>query len=428
MERKVVDIQRLKEKYIFFQKKNGLKIFLKPMEKFSTSIALFCTRFGSVNRKFRREKEADFDVVPDGIAHYLEHKLFENEDGSITFELFAKEKALANAQTSFDSTSYYFVSSKANFLNALSILLDFVQNPYFTDENVEKERGIINQEIKMGEDDPFWNTFFACLNGMYKNSAVNVKIAGSVESISKIDKETLYKCYDSFYCPNNMALVLVGNFNEKDVLELLEEKLEEKDMVFVERFVEKEPKEVVQRFCELQMSVQTPVFCLGFKLSPKKGVELLKETIGLKILCELLFGEGSYLYNLFYKNGLVLGSQIEYEILAGENYLALILSGESQDPKKVLEEISREIEKKKTQGIDKEDFMLVKKVIYKDLVQQFSTTDKLAGFFADCFVENVEVLDKIETIVNIDLSEICSYLQELDVNNCNLTITRELEK
>ena len=159
MERKLVEIERLKERFIFIKRKNKLQIFLRPMENFSTAVAVFCTKFGSVNRCFKRKGEENFLKVPDGVAHYLEHKLFENKDGSITFELFAKEKALANAETSFDSTAYYFSSPKENFSNGLSILIDFVQNPYFTDENVEKERGIINQEIKMGEDDPFWNTF-----------------------------------------------------------------------------------------------------------------------------------------------------------------------------------------------------------------------------------------------------------------------------
>ena len=428
MDRKIVEIKRLKEDFIYLKNKSGLKIFLKPMENFSTAVAIFCTRYGSVNRSFRKKGSDEFITVPDGIAHYLEHKLFENEDDSVTFELFAKEKALANAETSFDSTAYYFVSPKKTFVNALKILLNFVQKPYFTDENVEKERGIIAQEIKMGEDDPFWNTFFKCLECMYLKSAINIKIAGSVESIAKIDKEILYKCYDHFYNPNNMALVLAGNFKEEEILELLKTELAEKEAFDVDRIVEEEQKEVVLGFYEMKMPVKTPVFCIGFKIVPKRKEEILKFKIGFKILLEILFGEGSFLYNLFYKKGLVLGSQLDYDIFAGGNYFALILNGESYDPKKVLDEISREIEKKKREGIGEKEFQLVKKTVYKDIVLEFSTPEKLAGFFTDCYIENSDVSMKIEEIVNIKKEDILSCLKEIDLKNCSLVVTSPLDE
>lgn len=427
MEKNIVEIKRLKENFTVLKNESGLTIVLKPMQNFSKAVAVFCTKFGSVDRKFKKRGEKEFLTVPDGVAHYLEHKLFENEDGSISFELYAKEKALANAGTSFEETSYYFSSPPETFINALKILLDLVQNPYFTDENVEKERGIIGQEISMGEDDPFWRTFFGCLKGLYHNSSIKLRIDGSVDSIAKIDKKILYDCYESFYNPNNMALILVGNFNEADVLNLLKMNLNKKDPIFVDRFVENEPEDIVEKFSVMKMSVKTPIFAIGFKISPKKGKEALKFKIGFKILHEILLGEGSFLYDLFYKKGLVLGAELELEILAGENYFAIILMGESENPKEVLDEISQEIKKVKTNGIDKNQFELVKKMVYKDLVEQFSKPEKIAGFVSSCFIEDVEISDKVELIANMKLEDVENCLREIDLNRINLTITEPFE-
>lgn len=427
MEKNIVEIKRLKENFTVLKNESGLTIVLKPMQNFSKAVAVFCTKFGSVDRKFKKRGEEEFLTVPDGVAHYLEHKLFENEDGSISFELYAKEKALANAGTSFEETSYYFSSPPETFINALKILLDLVQKPYFTDGNVEKERGIIGQEISMGEDDPFWRTFFGCLKGLYHNSSIKLRIDGSVDSIAKIDKKILYDCYESFYNPNNMALILVGNFNEVDVLNLLKMNLNKKEPIFVDRFVENEPEDIVEKFSVMKMSVKTPIFAIGFKISPKKGKEALKFKIGFKTLYEILLGEGSFLYDLFYKKGLVLGAELELEILAGENYFAIILMGESEKPKEVLDEISQEIKKVKTNGIDRNQFELVKKMVYKDLVEQFSKPEKIAGFVSSCFIENIEISDKVELIANMKLEDVENCLREIDLNRINLTITEPFE-
>ena len=299
-----------------------------------------------------------------------------------------------------------------------------MQKPYFTDENVEKERGIIGQEINMGEDDPFWKTFFGCLKGLYHNSSIKLRIDGSVDSIAKIDKKVLYDCYESFYNPNNMALILTGNFKEEEVLNLLKNELKEKDPIFVDRFVESEPEDIVEKYSIINMSVKTPIFAIGIKIPPKRGEEILKFKIGFKILHEILFGEGSFLYDLFYRKGLVLGAELDWELLAGENYFAIILTGESENPREVLYEISKEIENKKVQGLDKNQFDLVKKMVYKDLVEQFSEPEKLADFIAGCFIENVEIANKVELIANIKLENVLDCLREINLNKINLTITK----
>ena len=417
MERETVLVENLNESYVKIKHKSGLLVFLKPMKGFSYACSVFTTRFGSVNSCFRRNKDNDFFVVPDGVAHYLEHKLFENEDGSITFELFSKEKAIANAETSFKNTSYYFSSISENFVNALKILVNFVQTPYFTDENVEKERGIIAQEINMYEDSPETVCFFNCLAGMFFKSSIRLKIAGTVESIAKIDKDVLYECYNTFYSPCNMALTIAGNFNELEVLKMLDKELKTKEAVNFENVFDEEPENVRANSVEAAMPIKTSIFNLGYKLKPKKSEELFKFVVCLEILCELLFGEGSLLYNEFYENGLVVGGEVEYDVLYGENFLALILSGETEKPEMVLEKITQEIELKKQMLFDEEDFLLVKKTKYKDIVKSFSNPQRVANFLTQSYVEDFLELQQLKIIANIKLEDLIECLKGINTNN-----------
>lgn len=427
MERETIKIEEFKESFVKIKHKTGITILLKQMKDFSTAIAVFLTRFGSVDRCFKKVGENEKITVPDGVAHYLEHKLFENEDGSITFELFSKEKALANAETSFNSTSYYFSSPSKNFLEALKVLLNFVQNPYFTDENVEKERGIISQEIKMGKDTPEEVVFYKCLEGMFKNSAVKIDIGGSVSSIKKINKEILYECYNNFYNLNNMCLILVGNFNEEEVLKLVDAQLKRAEAVEIERFYEEEPEEVEKKYCEIFMSVKTPLFSIGFKLTPKKGEQRLKTVIGLRILCELLLGEGSFLYNEFYEKGLVPGAEVGFNILDGEDFLTLILNGESENPKEVMSKIFEEIVKMKVKGINEKEFLLVKKLVYKEYLEEFSTPEKVAYFLEELFIRKDLQSKNLNFIKEYYLKDLENCLNEINLNKTNLTVVLPLK-
>jgi predicted Zn-dependent peptidase len=201
----------------YIRHSTGLDIYIMQMPDFHSAYALFGTRYGSVNTMFRLDGEKDFVQVPEGIAHFLEHKLFENEDTG-AFEQYAKTGAIANAYTSFDRTAYLFMCSE-NFNPSLEILLNFVQNPYFTQETVDKEQGIIAQEIRMNQDDPNWKLFFNSLKSMYHHHPVRIDIAGTVESIQKIDADLLYRCYHTFYNLHNMTLCIAGNVKTEEILE-----------------------------------------------------------------------------------------------------------------------------------------------------------------------------------------------------------------
>ncbi|WP_312640611.1 EF-P 5-aminopentanol modification-associated protein YfmH, partial [Hydrogenoanaerobacterium sp.] len=217
MNKTVISSERLGENYVKIKHSSGLTMLLCPKPQFSSAYALFGAEIGSIDTTFKTSKDNDFVTVPAGIAHYLEHKLFESEDGD-AFERYAKTGASANAYTSFDKTAYLF-SCADNFKESIEILLDFVTHPYFTEETVRKEQGIIGQEIKMYDDNPDWRVLFNLLGALYVNNPVRVDIAGTVESIAEIDADLLYRCYNTFYNLNNMVLVVAGNFEIDTVLE-----------------------------------------------------------------------------------------------------------------------------------------------------------------------------------------------------------------
>ncbi|MGN1443956.1 MAG: EF-P 5-aminopentanol modification-associated protein YfmH, partial [Acutalibacteraceae bacterium] len=218
METKTIESKLLNEKYVEINHKSGLKIFVMEKPDYTGAFAMFGTKYGSVDTCFKLKNEADYTKVPEGIAHFLEHKLFESEDLD-AFERFEKTGANANAFTSFDKTCYIFQCAD-NFSESLEILLDFVKHPYFTEATVQKEQGIIGQEIKMYQDDPDWQVLFNLLRGLYVNNPVRIDIAGTVESIAQINADLLYSCYNTFYNLSNMALAVVGNVTVNQVLEI----------------------------------------------------------------------------------------------------------------------------------------------------------------------------------------------------------------
>lgn len=426
MEKLVIENEKLNEKYIEFKHKTGLTVLLYPMEGYSTSTAIFATKYGSIDRTFKQSTSSGFTTVPDGIAHYLEHKLFENEDGIDTFELFSKTGASVNAYTSFDRTAYYF-SCTDNFCESLKILLNFVQRPYFTDETVQKEQGIIGQEIKMYEDDSDWRVFFNCLENMYHNVAVNVNIAGTIESISKIDKEVLYECYNTFYNMNNMVLVIAGSFDGDSAIDIIQSEIKDSNLVEIERKVEFEPDKVANSIVEISLPVSQPQFCIGYKLHASSGIEMLKAEMIYQLICELLVGESSELYKDLYDSGLVAGGNISYEVFCGEGYFALIFSGESSDPNKVRDKLNFEIENKIKTCFEKSEIELVKNSLYGYCMSCFNSPNSVAREGLDSFIFNYGVYDKLKILEDLNINDINNSLKLININNSTLSIVSPLK-
>lgn len=426
MERAVIKDEKLNEKYIKLKHKTGLTVLLYPMEGYSTSTAIFSTKYGSIDRTFRKNTSLEFTTVPDGIAHYLEHKLFENEDGVDTFELFSKTGASANAYTSFDRTAYYF-SCMDNFDESLKILLNFVQKPYFTDETVQKEQGIIGQEIKMYEDDADWRVFFNCLENMYRNVAVNVNIAGTVESISKIDKEVLYECYNTFYNMNNMVLVIAGSFDVDSAIDIIKSEIKDSNPVEVERKVESEPHSVVRSISEISLPVSMPQFCIGYKLNALSGLEMVKAEMIYQLICELLAGEGSEFYKDLYDSGLVAGGNISYEVFCGEGFFSLIFSGESSNPKEVLSKLNYEIERKIKTGFERSEVERVKNALYGYCISCFNSPNSVAKEALNSFIFNYDVYDKLKILEELNVEDINNSLKLINIDNSTLSIVSPLK-
>ena len=274
--------------------KNGLRAYIMPKTGYNKTFAMFATNFGSINDKFVLPETGETMEVPDGVAHFLEHKLFSMKDGS-AMDKFAEMGASSNAYTSFTHTSYLF-SCTDGFDDSFKLLLDFVQNPYITEESVENEKGIIGQEIRMYEDDPDWQVYFNFINCLYNDFPVKKDIAGTVESISGINKDLLYKCFKTFYDPSNMVIFVVGDVNPEHVFAIIEDNVPtDKDKVKIEKIFTDEAEFVNAKRKEAVCDVSMPIFMYGFKVNPDIK-DVIKTEIGLNIILEILIGRSSNLY------------------------------------------------------------------------------------------------------------------------------------
>ena len=401
---KEIKSERIGDKYYEIKHSSGLKIFIYPKENNSSTYAVFGTKYGSIDMCFKTSEDREAHIVPAGIAHYLEHKLFESEDGD-AFERYAKTGASANAYTSFDATCYLF-SCTENVYETLEILLDFVQSPYFTEQTVKKEQGIIGQEIRMYDDDPQWRVLFNLLGALYQNHPVKTDIAGTVESIAKITPELLYQCYGTFYNLNNMALSVAGNVDVNKVLNLCDKILKTSKPVSVDRIFEKEPIEIVKSRVEQKLSVAAPIFEFGFKEESGKNRLTVKEIAETEILLNSLASDASPLFRRLLDAGLINESSFSYEYFEGPGYASVIFSGESKNPDAVANEIKKEIMQIRENGLDKAAFERSKKAVYGRIVSSFNSVDYLANaMVADAFAGR-DLFSYINSVAAADIQSV----------------------
>ncbi len=405
---------------------SGLRVYLFPKKGFSKYYAIYGTEYGSLDRTFKVPGDDFETTVPDGIAHYLEHKLFEEEDGGNAFDRFATTGGSSNAFTSFNLTAYLF-SCTDNFYENLDILLDFVNHPCFTDENVAKEQGIIGQEIKMYDDEPEWRVFFNSLSAMFHNNPVKIDIAGTVESIAKITPEILYKCYNTFYNPSNMILVMVGDIDMKKALEYVDKYVSaEKNIGRIPRFSPDEPKTRVQEYIEQKLSVSQPIFRIGFKEN-KSGVvgdALLKKEIETEIILEALFSKSSDLYLELYEMGLIdstFGAETELE----PQYGYTLIGGESSSPDNVYEIVKEKIEEYKQTGISEDAINRAKKVLISQDLRIFNNVENMGNAFIRQLINEQNPLkyrEAVESVTNEDVYR--RFIEHFDTTNCVLSVVK----
>ncbi|MCI8870273.1 MAG: insulinase family protein [Lawsonibacter sp.] len=353
---------------------NGLHVFVFPKPDFQKSYAFFAANYGGMDMRFRLEgKEYD---TPAGVAHYLEHKMFDTQEGNALQDL-AANGASPNAFTSSAITGYYFESTD-KFEENLKILLSFVSVPWFTQESVDKERGIIGQEIGMIEDNPDWRVYTNLMAGLYASHPVRVSVAGSVESISHITPDTLYACHRAFYVPCNMALCVAGNVDPEQVCRLAREVLPKAPGSAAGRdYGPPEPEEAARPLVEQRMEVSTPIFQLGFKgQAAPRGEETLRRQLLGELALEALLGSSSPLYARLYAQGLInAGFSYGYESNPGCAFLCA--GGESRDPAAVRDAVLAEGERIAREGVDPRLWSRLKKACYGGRVRALNSFEHL---------------------------------------------------
>ncbi len=387
----------LGESYTKIEHNSGLDIYIFP-KKLTTAFAVFGTKYGSIDNKFRLKGEKDYTEVPNGIAHFLEHKLFDNENGPDTFSRYAEVGANANAFTSFDKTAYLF-SCTENFKESLEILLDFVTKPYFTDKTVKKEQGIIGQEIRMGEDNPSRVLFFNLMKAVYESHPVNISIAGTVDSIAKIDADLLYKCYNTFYNLRNMVLCISGDVDMQTVIEVADKMLKKSEECEIERWQSKEKDCVVKDYIEAKMQVAKPLFDIGIKDNDISAdpIERLKKAAGMAVIDEMLFSKSGRLFNELYDEGLISGN-FDFGYTVSESFSFNEISGESSDPLKVFDRLKKYVKEKQKNGLDREEFERCKKVIFADFIKSFDSTEEIACEMMSYIFEGCDMFDYADVV------------------------------
>ncbi len=416
---KEVRNELLNEKYYDIDHPSGLKILVMPKENYSSTYAIFATKYGSIDTMIQMS-DGSFKEIPEGTAHFLEHKLFESEDLD-AFERFAKTGASANAYTSFERTGYLF-SCSANFKKNLEILLDFVQNPYFTQATVEKEQGIIGQEIDMYKDAPDWEVMFNCLRTMYHNLPVRIDIAGTQESIAQITAKTLYGCYDNFYNLHNMVLAVAGNADVDEIVEVADKVLKPVEGKMAQRKVIDEPEEVIDSYIEEKLSVATPQFMFGFKESWDTPERTTKEEISMEILLDMISGQSSELYKRLF-DGKLINNSFGFEYFTGFGYSCVLFAGESNDPKKVAEEIVGEIGRFRETGFDKTAFERTKKKLYGRMIMGMNDIEGLANNMAVSYFAGEDVFTDFEIFKTVTLDDVNDIFKKtLDENRSVLSV------
>lgn len=400
--------EKLGESYYEIKHPSGLTILVMCKPDYACTHAVFATKYGSIDTKI--EENGVYREIPNGTAHFLEHKLFESEDID-AFERFAKTGAEANAFTSFDRTAYIFTCSD-NFRQNLEILLDFVQSPYFTEETVKKEQGIIGQEIRMYKDVAGWEVMFNLLGALYHEHPVKVDIAGTVESIAEITAETLYGCYRNFYDLNNMLLAVAGSATLEDVLEVADRVLKKAGGKPANREFIRESATPVCRYIEEKLPVNVPRFMLGFKEDIKTPERSLKETVCVEIIHDVIAGKSSPLYKRMLEEGLI-NTGFSNEYFTGFGFACSFFGGDSNNPGKAAEEIRAEVQKFKQRGIGEKEFERARRKLYGRLVMMYDDVEEIAQNLVDAYLNGDGLFEEIEICAGLTVDDVNENLKEV---------------
>ena len=408
----IIENSKVKEKIYIEKLENGLTVMIIPKKGIQKKYVIWGTNYGSNDSKFIVPGEEKDTEVPKGVAHFLEHKMFEQENGVNSLDALTALGVDANAYTTNDHTAYLFECTE-NFYPALDELMDYVQHPYFTDENVEKEKGIIGQEIMMYDDYPEWKVYLNALEAMYYEHPVKLDITGTIETISHIDKDILYKCYNTFYNPSNMAMVLCGDFEPEELLKEVKNRLiDKKANGEIKRIYPNEKEEIVKEKIEQKMDVSQPLFVIGIKDKLAEEKERVKKHIAIEILLNIIIGKSSKLYKELYDDGVLFETPgLDYEYARG--YAHVLITGQSTHPEIVYNKFKETISNMKKVGIDSAELNRIKKRIYGEYIKEYNDTENIARMFLADFFKGINSFDYLEEIMTINEEYVMQILKNV---------------
>ena len=405
--------------------KNGLEVIFIPFANKKNYFISYATRFGSETTLFTPDGQKEEIKVPDGIAHFLEHKMFEQENGIDPFTYFAESGTGANASTSFDNTQYICYGTK-NFLDNLRYLLTYVNQPYYTDQNVEKEKGIITEELKMYQDIPEWQLEARLRQNIYHNHPRRVDIGGTIAEINKITKEDLYTCYNNFYSPNNMFLLAVGNFDVDEAIKVIHEKLDDvtnKPHPEVKPIIEKESVRVKEE--KIYSNVKLPKVGIGIKIPTDKLKQYDDLTLDLylEMITTIALGNSSEFRERVRTKKLLNSFYTQWESI--ENIKTFIIIASSNEPDELIKEIKTELSKLK---IEDETLKRMKKVWIANEVKMADYIDSVVNNNYDDLIRYKKIVpDKIAQIRNMNIKDINNILEKIDFNNMAIVQLLEMK-
>ncbi|MBR6754770.1 MAG: insulinase family protein [Clostridia bacterium] len=408
-----------KEKYLYTTLDSGFSVYIIPKD-LPTSYAMVCCDFGNADRKYTLDGE-EF-TLPSGTAHFLEHKMFENADGSDAFLEFDRFGGNANAFTSFENTCYYF-SCTENFFENLEILLKSVSSVNFTDESIEKEKKIIAREIMMYEDSPTSAMMRNLYKALYHNHPIVSPISGTLETISEITKETLFKAYNDFYIPSNMSLCVCGNIDAEKVLSFAKRYFSKQTHARPKTVFDTEPKSIKAERIESCAPIATPLYSIGIKCPPFEKQNLNAQRVGtaIRIAISLMLGRSSDFYCDNYEKGII-NERFYAGYTQSRNSAHIVISGSGNDFDTVKRLVIHEIEKRKALPFTEQELLREKRAAYAECISLFDNGEDIVSAMSATAFLGYDEYDCIELIRDITSDEIMSALNTIDTNNCSLSV------
>lgn len=419
--------ETLKETLFHEKMGNGLEVYVLPKLGFEKTYGLFSTKFGAIDTTFVPLDGEQMIKVEDGIAHFLEHKMFDM-DGTDASDEFAKLGASTNAFTSSSRTAYLF-NTTTNEYQCIELLLDFVQKLDITKESVEKEKGIISQEIKMYDDDPDWQVYFGSIQNLYNNHPVAIDIAGTVETVTNTDKEMLETCYNTFYHPSNMMLFVVGNIDADKTMDVIRENQAKKDFKIANQIVvqeNKEPMEVKTKENVLTMDVEMNKIIVSIKVNdifddPK---EKIKRELSINLLFDLLFSKSAKLYNNWLNKGII-NDSFSASFTQERDYAFIQIGCDCDDYETLKDHLLELINNFNDLKIDEKDFERIKKKNIGLFINLFNSPESIANLFSRYYFEGTIALNLVDEVANITLDDIYNTFKYFDINYTSVCVVKK---